>query len=297
MFKSGFVSVIGRSNVGKSTLVNALTGFKAAIVSDKPQTTRNRIMAVLTRDNSQLIFLDTPGMHKPKNRLGSYMVWSAKSSLKDVEVVLFMVDGGSPPGGAEYYLAELLQGIKAPVFLVINKVDLLKGEKVARRLEQYEKLFPFTRSFTISALKGMNLEDLVQDVEEYIPEGPMYFPPGMVTDQPESFVISEIVREKIMALTREEIPFSVAVEVEDYRKRENQDVLDLRMTIYVEKNSQKGIIIGKEGGLLKEIGTRARQEIEALLGLKIYLDLWVKVKPDWRDKEGFLQQIGYRRDT
>ena len=295
MFKSGFISVIGRPNAGKSTLVNALAGFKAAIVTDKPQTTRNRIMAVLTRENSQFIFMDTPGVHKPHNMLGSYMYWSARNSLKDVDGVLFLADGSQPPGKGDSYIADMLFGVKVPVFLVLNKADLLNEKQALSRLEKYRQLYAFKDEFLVSALQGFNLEGVLSGVESILPEGPMYFPSDMVTDQPESFVISEIVREKIMQRTRQEVPFSVAVEIEEYRKREHKDIIDIRVTIYVEKKSQKGIIVGKEGKLLREIGTRARKEIENLLGMKIYLDLWVKVKPDWREKEGFLQQMGYSK--
>jgi len=295
MFKSGFISVIGRPNAGKSTLVNALAGFKAAIVTDKPQTTRNRIMAVLTRESSQFIFMDTPGVHKPRNMLGSYMYWSARNSLKDVDGVLFLADGSQPPGKGDSYIADMLFGVKVPVFLVLNKADLLNEKQALSRLEKYRQLYAFKDEFLVSALQGFNLEGVLSGVEGILPEGPMYFPSDMVTDQPESFVISEIVREKIMQRTRQEVPFSVAVEIEEYRKREHKDIIDIRVTIYVEKKSQKGIIVGKEGKLLREIGTRARKEIENLLGMKIYLDLWVKVKPDWREKEGFLQQMGYSK--
>ncbi len=281
--------------MGKSTLVNSLVGFKAAIVSDKPQTTRNRIQAVLTRENAQVIFMDTPGIHRPRHKLGSYMVNSAKSSLSQVEVILFMVDGSCDPGKGDRFITGYLQDLKTPIYLVLNKMDLLTREQAEQRRDRYMGIHPFHTAFMVSALYKENLESLLQEIIKHLPPGPMYFPPDMVTDQPETFVISEIVREKIFALTREEIPFSVAVAVEEISKRENRDLLDLRVTVYVEKSSQKGIVIGKNGALLKEAGSRAREEIEALLGSKVFLDLWVKVKPNWKDKEGFLQHMGYRR--
>jgi len=296
MFRSGFVSITGRPNVGKSTLLNALVGFKAAIVSDKPQTTRNRIQAVLNRKNSQVIFLDTPGIHRPRNRLGNFMLWSARSTFQEADLLLLIVDGTSRPGGGDTYITRSLQGISVPVFLVVNKTDLLRKNQREKRLESYRELYPFQGVFSVSALTGHGLEGLVEELEGFLPEGPRYFPPDMVTDQPEAYIIGEIVREKLLLLTREEVPFSIAVEVEEMKKRSSQDLVEVRATVYVEKNNHKGIIIGKGGNLLKIAGSKAREELEALLGTRIYLDLWVKVKRDWRDQAGFLKQMGLRKD-
>jgi len=296
MFRSGFVAIIGRPNVGKSTLMNALVGFKATIVTDKPQTTRNRIRAVLNRDNSQIVFLDTPGVHRPQHKLGDYMLWAVQNSFQEVDALLMVVDGTSKPGGGDHFIARKLQCLDTPVFLVVNKSDLLRENQLANRLENYRQLLSFNETFAVSALEGKNLDHLVETLENYLPEGPRYFPPDMVTDQPESFIVSEIIREKIFGLTREEIPFSVAIEVEEIKKRAANHIVDIRAVIYVDKYSHKGIIIGKEGRLLKKAGSLARKELEALLGSQIYLDLWVKVKPKWKNNEAFLHQLGMQRD-
>jgi len=293
MFVSGFVSVIGRPNVGKSTLINSLLGKKVLIVSDKPQTTRNRIQAILTTENAQVIFLDTPGLHKPKHKLGDYMVKSALGAFKDVELILFMVEAVSPPGPGDSYIASLLQGVKSPVYLVMNKTDLAPQEYEEKFLPLYRKLYDFKKFFLISAREEQNLESLLNGIMEVLPEGPQYYPSETLVDHPEQFLAGELIREKIFMKTREEIPHAVAVEVSSMKLRKGKDLLDIQAVIYVEKDSQKKIIIGRNGTMLKEIGTEARYELERVFGNPVFLDLWVKVKKDWRKKDHNLRQFGY----
>ncbi len=293
MFRSGFVAVIGRPNVGKSTLVNALVGSKAAIISDKPQTTRNQIHAVVSADTFQIIFVDTPGIHKPKHRLGWYMVRSARNTLEDVDLILFMVDMREPPGKGDRYIVDLLGEVDTPVFLVLNKKDLSAAEKVEELFQEYGALYPFEALFMVSALYGENVEKIIPEILNYLPEGPQYYPPDMITDRPEYFEVSELIREKVLHLTREEVPFSIAVDVEEMKPRETRELIDIRAVIYVERESQKGIIIGKAGEMLREIGSRARPEIENLLDSHVFLDLWVKVSPGWRNRERMLKNLGY----
>jgi len=293
MFVSGFVSIVGRPNVGKSTLINSLLGRKLLIVSDKPQTTRNRIQAILTAPNAQIIFLDTPGIHKPKDKLGDYMVKAALEALKEVELVLFMVEATSPPGPGDSYIASLLRQVDTPVFLVINKMDLAPAQFREEWLFSYLQLGAFQKHFLVSALQGENLQQLLEEVIRILPPGPLYYPADVSLDRPEEFLAAEIIREKIFWLTSQEIPYATAVTIESISLRENRDLLDIRAVIYVEKESQKGIIIGKNGEMLKKIGTAARQELENLLGNPVFLHLWVKVKKDWRSKENTLRQLGY----
>ncbi|NMB40976.1 MAG: GTPase Era [Firmicutes bacterium] len=293
MFVSGFVSVIGRPNVGKSTLINSFLGQKLLIVSDKPQTTRNRIHAILTTEEAQVIFLDTPGIHKPRHRLGNYMVKSALGALKEVELIIFMVEATSPPGPGDRYIAALLQEIDTPVFLVINKMDLAPAQFEKEWLPLYLQQGKFAKHFPVSALQGKNLNPLLREIIKILPPGPQYYPPEMQTDRPEEFLAAEMIREKVLLQTREEIPHSTAVEIDSMELREDRDILDVRAVIYVERDSQKGIIIGKNGAMLKQIGTEARLELENLLGNPIFLDLWVKVKKDWRRKDSYLRQLGY----
>jgi GTP-binding protein Era len=320
MFRSGFVSVIGRPNVGKSTLINTLLGRKALIVSDKPQTTRNRIQAVYTGDNFQIVFLDTPGIHKPKHLLGDFMLKSALDALKEVDLILFMVEATSSPGPGDKYIAELLHSVDTPKFLVVNKVDLIADAVEDRLLPLYSRLGEFKQVFTISALEEINVQQLLEAIYTLLPEGPCYYPPGTVIDRPQEFLAAETIREKILLQTREEIPHSVAVEIEKMQLREakpkkcdrenrplsqqmSQDgkvpgdvlppLLVIEAIVYVEKDSQKKIIIGKKGGMLKEIGTEARLELEKIFGNPVFLDLWIKVKKDWRQKEHNLRQFGY----
>lgn len=290
-FKSGFVSIVGRPNVGKSTLVNRLVGQKVAIMSDKPQTTRHKIHSVLNRDGAQLVFMDTPGIHKPRHRLGEHMVDLALNSLEEVDVVLFLTEAGRP-GTGDRYIIEQFGRIKTPVILVLNKIDLVEKNELLPCIESFRHLYDFSEIIPVSALRGENLDILVDTVTGYLPEGPKYYPDGMVTDKPERFIMSEIIREKVLHLTSQEIPHSVAVDVEEVEKRPN-DVVAVRAVIYTERESQKGILIGKNGSMLKEVGKRAREEMEALFGSKFFLELWVKVKTDWRNKENYLKNFGY----
>ena len=291
-YKSGFVSVIGRPNVGTSTLINSLIGQKIAIMSDKPQTTRNKILCVLTQDDAQILFIDTPGIHKPKHKLGEYMVKAAENTLKEVDVILFVVDATENIGAGELYIMERLQSTQAPVILVVNKVDQINKQQVLPVISRYSDKLNFVGAIPISAKEKTNLDQLVEEIKKYLEEGPQYYPSDMITDQPERLVIGELIREKALHLTKEEIPHAIAVDIEEISKRNNDD-LYIRATIYVERESQKGIVIGAKGSLLKEIGQLARADIENLLGSKVYIDLWVKVKKDWRNRDGILRGFGY----
>lgn len=292
-FKSGFVAVIGRPNVGKSTLINSLIGQKIAIMSDKPQTTRNRIMCVLTTDNEQVIFLDTPGIHKPLHKLGEYMVKAAEGTLQEVDAILFVVDATEDLGGGERYIMERLQATKKPVILIVNKLDLIDRQSVLPIIEKYTKAYDFAGVVPISAKEKMNLDSLLVELNKYLPEGPQYYPADTVTDQPERLIAAEMIREKVLHLTRDEVPHAIAVEVEEMKAREGGKV-DIRATIYVERESQKGIVIGKQGSLLKKIKSMARKDIETMLGSKTKLDLWVKVQKDWRDRTNVLRELGFK---
>ena len=292
-FKSGFVAIVGRPNVGKSTFMNYVLGQKIAIMSDKAQTTRNKIQGVYTKDNAQIVFLDTPGIHKPKHELGEFMVKSAYSALKEVDAVLFMVNVSEKRGPGDDFIFEKLKGIKTPIFLVLNKIDLVTPEVLLERVESYKDALDFAGVFPISVLQGNNVNELMEALINALPEGPQYYPADQITDHPEYFVVSELIREKILQLTQEEIPHSVAVTVDKMQKDEF-DKVHVYANIIVERKSQKGIIIGKGGRLLKEIGTRARRDIQQLLGNKVYLELWVKVEKDWRKRKSNLQEYGYR---
>ncbi len=292
-FKSGFVALVGRPNVGKSTLTNKLVGRKLAIMSDKPQTTRNKITAVLTTDNAQLVFIDTPGIHRPKHKLGEYMVNVAQNVLHEVDVVLFLVEADQREiGPGDQYIIEQLKEINTPVILVINKADLVENSSLLPVIETYRHAMDFNQIIPVSAVTGLNVEALITLLVELLPEGPQYYPDDMITDQPERAIIKEIIREKVLHMTREEIPHCVAVEIEEIKPRKNELVY-VRAVIFTERDSQKGIIVGKSGQLLKKIGGLARGEIENLLGSKVYLDLWVKVRKDWRNKDNFLKEFGY----
>lgn len=293
-YYSGFVSIIGRPNVGKSTLLNTIIGEKAAIVSDKPQTTRNQIRAILNGEDYQIIFIDTPGIHRPRHKLGDYMIRSARSTLREVEVILFLVDIGEPPGKGDKFIIEWLKAVSTPVILVANKKDLVDDETAQHNLELYEKLFPFEESFLISALLNERANMVINVVKKFLPEGPQFYPPHMVTDRPDYFMVSELIREKALEYTREEIPHSLAVEIDELKKRDGRDLIDIRAIIYVERKSQKGIVIGKDGVMLKSIGSAARPAIETFLGNRVFLDLWVKVLPDWRNRDNTLRNFGYR---
>lgn len=293
--KSGFVSIIGRPNVGKSTFMNRVIGHKIAIMSDKAQTTRNKIQGVMTRNNAQIIFLDTPGIHKPKHKLGDYMMRVAKNTLSEIDAIMFMVNVNEEIGRGDEYIMEMLKNVKTPVFLVLNKIDLVHPDALMPRIEQYQKYMNFTEIVPISALEGLNVDHFIDVLKTYLPEGPKYYPDDQISDHPEQFVVSEIIREKILHLTSEEIPHAIGVNV-DRMIKENDERVRVEATIYVERDSQKGIVIGKGGKKLKEVGKRARHDIEMLLGSKVYLELWVKVQKDWRNKVNFIRQMGYIED-
>lgn len=294
-FKSGFVTLVGRTNVGKSTLLNKLVGQKIAIMSDKPQTTRNKILCVLNKEGAQVVLLDTPGFHKPKHRLGERLVQVALRTLKEVDAIMFLVEAGQPPGPGDSFIIRQFEGLTTPVLLVINKVDLVRREELLPLIDQYRKMYNFSEIIPVSALTGENLSHLVETVIEYLPAGPEYFPEGMLTDRPEVFIMAELIREKILNLTEQEVPHSAAVVIEGLEDRPN-NVVAIRAMIYTEKDTQKAILIGKGGHMLKKIGQLAREEMESLLGSKIFLELWVKVRPGWRNKESQLKNLGYREE-
>lgn len=293
--KSGFVSIIGRPNVGKSTFVNRVIGHKIAIMSDKAQTTRNKIQGVMTRDDAQIIFIDTPGIHKPKHKLGDYMMRVAKNTLSEIDAIMFMVNVNEDIGRGDEYIMEMLKNVKTPIFLVLNKIDLVHPDTMMPKIEQYQSYMDFTDIIPISALEGLNVDHFIDVLKSFLPEGPKYYPDNQISDHPEQFVVSEIIREKILHLTSEEIPHAIGVNVNRMIK-EDEDRVRIEATIYVERDSQKGIVIGKGGKKLKEVGKRARRDIEMLLGSKVYLELWVKVQRDWRNKVNFIRQIGYVED-
>ena len=296
-YKSGFISIIGRPNVGKSTFLNRVIGQKIAIMSDKPQTTRNKIQGVLTRDASQMIFIDTPGIHKPKHKLGEFMIKVSKNTLREVDIIMFMVNAEQGLGKGDEFILELLEGTKTPVFLVVNKIDQIHPDELVQIIETYKGKFPFAEIVPISALQGNNVDQLLETIDKYLPEGPQYYPADQVTDHPERFIISEMIREKVLHLTREEIPHSIAVVIDKIKRDDdNENMIRVQATIMVERDSQKGIVIGKRGSLLKTVGTEARKDIEMLLGSKVFLELWVKVQKDWRNKSSHLRDFGYRED-
>lgn len=291
-YRSGFVTIIGRPNVGKSTLLNCLVGQKVAIISDKPQTTRHQIRSILTLPEAQIIFLDTPGVHKPRHLLGEYMVKAALDALKQVDVIIFVIEAHQPFGPGDNYILERLKGVGTPVIACINKIDLVRKELLLPLIDELRQKHDFAAIVPVSALTGENTERLIKVIVENLPPGPQYYPPGMVSDQPERVVIAELIREKILHLTREELPHGVAVTVEEMTPRPN-GVLYIRALIFAEKESHKAILIGQGGQMLKKIGQLAREEIEVLFGQRVYLELWVKIKPHWRSNETFLRQVGY----
>jgi len=293
--KSGFVAIIGRPNVGKSTLLNRIVGQKIAIMSDKAQTTRNKIQGVYTTPDTQIVFIDTPGIHKPRHRLGDFMVETAYSALREVDVTLFIISADQKRGKGDDFIIERLKKSEVPVFLVVNKIDKVHPDTLLETIQDYSSQMNFAEVVPISATEGNNFDTLMNVLIQQIPEGPQYFPEDQITDHPEYFIVSELVREKVLLLTRDEVPHSVAVVVDAMKRNEN-DKIQIQATIIVERDSQKGIIIGKGGKMLKMIGTKARQDIERLLGDKVYLELWVKVQKDWRDKQTFLTDYGYRKD-
>lgn len=293
MYKSGFVTVIGRPNVGKSTLLNQVIGEKISIISDKPQTTRNKIQLVYTEDESQIVFIDTPGIQMPRNKLGEYMLKMSRSTLEEVDVLTFMIDSSMSIGKMDSMIIEDLKYISTPKVLLINKIDELQPEDVLQLIDKYNAMDMFDQIIPISALHGTNIDKYVEILKEMIPEGPQYFPEDMITDQPERFIISEIIREKALINLEEEIPHGIYVAIDKVKKRPDKDLIDVFANIYCEKKSHKGIIIGKNGSKLKEIGMQARKDIELLLGSKVNLQLWVKVEPNWREKENKVKYFGY----
>ncbi|MGV3465920.1 MAG: GTPase Era [Heyndrickxia sp.] len=295
-YKSGFISIIGRPNVGKSTYLNRVIGQKIAIMSDKPQTTRNKVQGVYTTNDAQMIFIDTPGIHKPKHKLGDFMMKVATNTLKEVDLILFMINAVEGLGRGDEFIIDKLKEVKTPVFLVINKIDQIHPEELLSIIEQYKSLFDFKEIIPISALQGNNTEKLLEEIKKYLPAGPQYYPADQITDHPERFIVSELIREKVLHLTREEVPHSIAVVIDKMEKRSDSEVVHVMATIIVERSSQKGIIIGKQGSMLKEVGKRARVDIEHLLGSKVFLELWVKVQKDWRNKINQLRDFGFRED-
>lgn len=293
-FKSGFVAIIGRPNVGKSTLLNRVIGQKIAIMSDKAQTTRNRIQGVYTDEEAQIVFIDTPGIHKPKHALGDFMVNTAYSALKGVDAVLFVVSAIQSIGPGDRLIIEKLKNLSVPVYLLINKIDLVHPDNLFETIESYTRELEFSEVFPISALEGNNVPEMMNTLKSTLPVGPQYYPADQIMDHPEYFVVAEFIREKILLLTKEEIPHSVAVQVQSMQRNEN-DKVEVQATIIVERKSQKGIIIGAQGSMIKKIGQMARRDIERLLDDKVYLDLWVKVQKDWRNKQTYINELGYKK--
>ncbi|MEG0238308.1 MAG: GTPase Era [Clostridium sp.] len=294
MFKSGFVSIVGRPNVGKSTLMNYIMGEKLSIVSNKPQTTRNNIQTILTTDDYQMVFVDTPGIHKPKHKLGEYMVNAAKDSTKDVDLVLFLTNPGEEIGRGDKFILETLRGKKTPVFLVLNKIDEFTQETVAKSLADFSKEFDFKEIVPIAAIKGKNVDKLLDLMVKELPEGPKYYPEDMITDVQERFVVSEIVREKALRTLRDEVPHGIAVDVIQMKQKEN-GTYHIEVDLICEKDSHKGIIIGKNGQTLKKIGETSRYELERFLRSKVNIKIWVKVRKEWRDNQNLLKELGYKK--
>lgn len=293
MKKSGFVTLIGRPNVGKSTLMNRLIGQKIAITSKKPQTTRNRIQTVYTGEEGQIVFVDTPGIHKAKNKLGEYMVRVAERTLNEVDAVLWLVEPSTFIGAGERHIAEQLKQVNTPVILIINKIDMVKREEILKFIDAYRKLHDFDEIIPVSALRGENADTVIKVIFKYLPYGPMFYAEDTITDQPERQIVSELIREKALHALDEEIPHGIAVSIERMKYRKDGGIVDIDATIVCERDSHKGIIIGKGGSMLKKIGSNARFEIERLLEVKVNLQLWVKVKKDWRDSDMLMKNFGY----
>ncbi|MGB4647895.1 MAG: GTPase Era [Acetivibrionales bacterium] len=295
MFKSGFVSIIGRPNVGKSTLSNNLIGEKLSIISSKPQTTRNAIKAIINTDNSQIVLIDTPGIHKPKNKLGEYMVKLAESTLNEVDIILFMVEAtDGSPGAGDLYIAEQLKSVKTPVILIINKIDLVKKDRLLETIKNFSELMDFKAVIPVSAINADGTDLVVNEIRKLLPEGTKYFPDDMITDQPERMLAAELIREKMLELLQDEVPHGTGVEIITFKEREGKDLIDIEANIYCERETHKGIIIGKQGAMLKNIGSLARIEMENLLGIQVFLKLWVKVRPGWRNSSNILRTLGYQ---
>lgn len=294
-YKSGFVTLIGRPNVGKSTLLNEIIGQKITIISDKAQTTRNKIQGIYTTDDSQIVFIDTPGIHKPKHKLGRFMVDTAMSTIEEVDVVLFVVNVSEKIGPGDRFIMGKLRSTDTPVFLILNQIDQVHPNDLLTIIDDYRSEFDFAEIIPVSALQGQNVHELLKTIKDYLPEGPQFYPTDQISDHPEYFIISELIREKVLELTREEVPHSVAVVTEKI-ERDGEGKVHVYASIIIERKSQKGIIIGKGGKMLKQIGIKARKDIEKLLGDKIYLELWVKVQDGWRNKQSNLEDFGYNRD-
>lgn len=294
-FKSGFIAVVGRPNVGKSTLINTLTGKKVSIISPKPQTTRNTVRAIITDEESQMILMDTPGIHKPKSKLGEFMVKRAIDSINDSDGIIFMAEAGDlRPGKTDSMIIERLKDVKPPVIMVINKCDDAEEKEIFETISDFSSKMEFHETVPLSALSGENTDVLYKILKKLLPEGVMYFDSGDFTDQPERNIAAEYIREKMLMLLRDEIPHGIGVEITLFHDRENKNIIDIEATIYCEKKSHKGIIIGKKGAVLRDIGTRARKDLESLFGAKVYLQLWVKVKEDWRNRNSVLKDLGYK---
>ena len=294
MYKSGFVTVVGRPNVGKSTLLNHIIGEKISIISNKPQTTRNKIQLVYTEPEFQVVFLDTPGIQMPKNKLGEYMLKISRSTLEEVDLITFMVDESMETGKLDNYIIEQLKDIETPIILLINKTDKLNTDEVKKLIQKYRNMNMFEDIIPISAINGTNIDSYINAIKKLLPKGPQYFPEDMITDQPERLIISEIIREKALENLEEEVPHGMFVEIEKIYTREKKDLIDVHAIIYCEKESHKGIVIGKGGKMLKRIGQEARTDIERLLGSQVNLQLWVKVEKNWREKEGKVRRFGYK---
>ncbi|MDQ2085985.1 GTPase Era [Herbivorax sp. ANBcel31] len=295
-FKSGFVSIIGRPNVGKSTLLNKILGEKIAIMSNKPQTTRNTIKSIVTGEDYQMVFIDTPGIHKPKTKLGDYMVNVAQDTLNEVDVVFFLVEAQHlKPGSGDLYIIEQLKKIKTPVFLIINKIDLISKDELLNVIAQYKDAMDFKEIIPISAVKDACVDIIINETKEILPKGPKYFSDDMITDQPEKIIVAELIREKVLELLSDEVPHGIGVEVISFKDRKDKDIIDIQANIYCERPTHKGILIGKNGSMLKKIGTLSRTDIENLLGNKVFLELWVKIKSDWRNNDFMLKTLGYKK--
>lgn len=294
-FKSGFITIIGRPNVGKSTLLNLLTGEKIAIMSNKPQTTRHKIKTIVTNEACQMVFIDTPGMHKPKNKLGEYMMNTASETLREVDLVLYLVEAtDKKPGPGDTAIIELLKTVETPVCLLINKVETVEKETLLPLIDAYQQAYPFKEILPISALQKQTIPLVMNIVEKYLPEGPLLYPADMLTDQPERVIVQELIREKLLQLLNEEVPHGIGVEVDSYKEDKAKKLLTIDATIFCERETHKGIVIGKGGAMLKRIGTMARADIEKMVGHKVMLRLWVKVKDDWRNSDFMLNELGYK---
>lgn len=297
IFKSGFVTIIGRPNVGKSTLMNTLIGQKISIMSNKPQTTRNRIQTIITSEQGQIIFIDTPGIHEARHKLGRFMNEAAESTFKEVDLILWLIEPDKKIGKGDAYIIEQLKRIHTPVILVINKIDTIEKPEILEVINAYKDQYEFEEIIPVSALKAENTISITDAIFKRLEEGPQYFPEDMITDQPERQLVAELIREKALRLLQQEIPHGIAVVIDQMKDREDQDIIDIDATIVCEKDSHKGMIIGKQGEMLKRIGTLARQDMEGLLGTKVNLKIWVKIKKDWRDSDFLLRNFGYTHNN